>query len=134
LLGDVFPREDIAALFPGKLNAADTKRNAELALELVDALTMLPSVTRTATLEDIRTRLPPVDEKGENAVIRFDLCLADKFPIAVPKQLWLDHAIVQETSASYQDDVIVYLESKEAYAKSPVFRIFENSNNRRLRP
>ena len=47
------------------------------------------------------------DKKEANAnIIRFDLCLAASFPTDAPRELWLDHAIVHETSESYQGAVI----------------------------
>jgi hypothetical protein len=32
-LGDIFPKEDLAALFPGGLNLEETKKSGALALE-----------------------------------------------------------------------------------------------------
>lgn len=120
LLGDLFSKEDITALFPGRQNLEQTERNAALAVELADALRMKSSVTKEAVLDEVRSRIhyPSTDEKELNGVIRFDLCLAASFPVQLPRELWIDHAIVQETSKSYQDDVIAFLEAFDEPGKS----------------
>jgi hypothetical protein len=63
LLGDIFPKEDLAALFPGGLNLEETKKSGALAMELADAHLMAPSVTKDSVIDEIRQRLPAVDEK-----------------------------------------------------------------------
>jgi hypothetical protein len=57
LLGEMFSKDDLMALFPGKMTVPEAKKNSELALELVDALTMVPSVKKDAIVEEIRTRI-----------------------------------------------------------------------------
>jgi len=47
LLGDIVPKEDLAALFPGGLNLEETKKSGALAIELVDALLMPRAVSKT---------------------------------------------------------------------------------------
>ena len=52
-------------------------------------------------------------EKEGLSIIRFDLCLAGTVPYDAPKELWMDHAIVQETAQSYQAEMITHLEGGE---------------------
>ena len=134
LLGEVVPTQDLAALFPGALTVEETKKNEDLGLELVDAFLMAPSARRESVIEEIRTRLPPISESKEEAsnnTIRFDLCMAAPFPVDLPRELWLDHAIVQETAESYQEAVISHLEEGKEVAKSLPFRRMETSKQRR---
>ena len=42
--------------------------------------------------------------------IRFDLRMAAPFPLDLPRELWLDHAIVHETAGSYRESVLDHLE------------------------
>jgi len=135
LLGEVVPKEDLAALFPGGLNQEETKKNGDLALELVDAFLMAPSALKESVIDEVRSRLPKLDEsKAEsNNTIRFDLCMGAPFPTDAPRQLWLDHAIVHECSDSYQESVIDHLESGGEPTKSLPFRRMETSKQRRFR-
>jgi hypothetical protein len=134
LLGEVVPKDDLAALFPGGLNLEETKKNSELAIELVDAFRMTGSALKDAIIEEIRGRLPPVDEDKKEAnanIIRFDLCLAASFPTDSPRELWLDHAVVHETSESYQEAVIAHVETTDLTTSLP-FRRMETSKKRRF--
>jgi hypothetical protein len=135
LLGDVVPKQDLAALFAGGLNKEQTTRNSELALELVDAFTLPPGALQESVIAEVRSRLPAVDDEKKESqnTIRFDLCLGAPFPIDAPRQLWLDHVIVQETATSYQDDVVAYLEGSDNPTKSPAFRRMETAKQRRFR-
>lgn len=60
-------------------------------------------------------RFPPavrVDEKDESGgVIRFDLAFPASTPLVCPRELVFDHAIVQETSPTYADDVLKFLQA-----------------------
>ena len=56
LLGEVIPKGDLAALFPGGQNLEESKKSGDLALELVDALLMAPSATKDSVLDEIRER------------------------------------------------------------------------------
>jgi len=49
LLGDVVPKEDLVSLFHGGLNQEETKKNGDLALELVDAFLMAPSALKESS-------------------------------------------------------------------------------------
>ena len=134
LLGEVVPKDDLAALFPGGLNLEETKKNADLAIELVDAFLLPGSALKDSVIEEIRGRLPAVDEDKKEAnanIIRFDLCLAASFPVDSPRELWLDHAIVHETSDSYQEAVIAHVETTELTTSLP-FRRMETSKKRRF--
>jgi hypothetical protein len=135
LLGDIVPREDLVSLFPGGLNQEQTKVNGELAIELVDAFLMAPSALRESVIDEVRSRIPVVDEskKDEASTIRFDLCMGAPFPVDTPRQLWLDHAIVHESSESYQAAVIAYLEGGQDPASNPAFRRISTAKQRRFR-
>ena len=67
LLGEVVPKHDLAALFPGGLNLAKTKKNADLAIELVDAFLMSGSALKDSVIDEIRSRLPVVDATKKKA-------------------------------------------------------------------
>ena len=70
---------------------------------------------RTTALGVLREKFPDPTVGGEeenNGIIRFDLKLPRATPIDRPRELWIDHAIVQETSPTYADDTLKYLESK----------------------
>ena len=134
LLGEVVPKEDLAALFSGGLTVEETKKNEDLGLELIDAFLMHPSALKESVLDEIRSRMPVVSEskiEASNNTIHFDLCMAAPFPHDCPRELWLDHAIVQETSESYQEGVLSHLEEGKEISKSPPFRRMEQSKQRR---
>ena len=68
---------------------------------------------RTAQLGVLREQFLDAvnaDDDRNKGVIRFDL----KFPVAVkevkPRELWIDHAIVQETSPTHAGDTLNFLE------------------------
>ena len=81
---------------------------------MVDAFLMKPSAKKELVLTEIRSRLPELkeDAKATNHTLRFDLCMAAHVPVELPRELWLDHAIVHETSESYQDHVIDEVQNK----------------------
>jgi hypothetical protein len=135
LLGEVVPKEDLAALFPGGQNVDESKKSGELALELVDALLMAPSATKDSVLEELHERIPKLDDEQieYNNTIRFDLCLSAPFPFDSPQQLWLDHGIVHETSESYQASMLAHLEGGLQVTKGEPFRRMESSKDRRFR-
>jgi hypothetical protein len=135
LLGDVVPMADLAVLFAGGLNQEQTTKNGELAVELVDAFMMPPSALQESVIAEVRSRFPVVDEekKASQNVIRFDLCLGAPFPINAPRQMWLDHVIVQETADSYQEAVIASLQGPQEPTRSSAFRTRETAKHRRFR-
>lgn len=92
---------------------------------------MPPSSTKESVLAEIQERMPARSEDEGNGPIRFDLCMASYLPIESPRELWLDHAILHETSNSYQDGVIAYLEGHDDLGKSPAFKRTEDTKRRR---
>lgn len=115
LLGGHFTKEDLVRLFPGRLDKEQTAARLKLAMRYLDILPMSRRHERIAALGEWRDSLPPaarVDEKDESGgVIRFDLALPASTPLACPRELVFDHAIVQETSPTYADDVLKYLQA-----------------------
>ena len=81
----------------------------------------------TAKLGMLREQFPDVvdgdDDDPNKGVIRFDL----KFPVAVkdgkPREIWIDHAIVQETSPTHAVDTLNFLaqDINHLPEKSPAF-------------
>jgi hypothetical protein len=131
------------------MTVPEGKHNSDLALELVDALMMVPSVKKDAIVEEVRARVVAAaeskvaEEKKEESeekekeglsIIRFDLCLAGTTPFDSPKELWLDHAIVQETAQSYQADVLTHLQDNLETSRSPAFQRLEKMKERKYRP
>jgi hypothetical protein len=146
LLGEFFSKDDLIALFPGKMTVPEGKRSCELAVELLDALMMKPSATKDAVVGDLRERLANLEyrieekevkeakEKEGLKIIRFDLCLASTVPADAPKELWMDHAIVHETANSYQDDMLEHLRKGGETSRSPAFQRIEKMKERKYRP
>jgi len=58
-----------------------------------------------------------------NGVIRFDLCLPGCQPADAPRVLWLDHALVHETSDSYQAGVLQHLQKKKSELSLPFTKL-----------
>ena len=128
LLGDIFPKDDVSKLFPGKLNASESAKRKALAMEYLDIMQDIPrGPQRTAELCMLREKFPVApnvaDDDDSKGVIRFDL----KFPVPVKggkeRELWIDHAIVQETSPTHAADTLKFLESKNTnlIESSPAF-------------
>ena len=72
------------------MNQEETKKNSALALELIDALLMPPSVIRESVIVEVRSRMPSLEDgkaDASNTTIRFDLCLAASFPADCPREL-----------------------------------------------
>ena len=72
----------------------------------------------------LREEFPAAETKDDtNAVVRFDLRFPLTKPEDKPKELWFDHAIVQECAATYADDVIRFLEASTDHKpdESPAF-------------
>ena len=58
-----------------------------------------------------------------NTAIRFDLKLPAGGPPDCPFELWVDHAIVQETAPTYEDELIRFLGTKKGnLSEGPAFR------------
>lgn len=121
---------------PGSaLNQEETKKNTDLAVELVDAFLMAPNARRESVISEVRSRLPELkdDAKAVNNMLRFDLCMGAAFPADAPKELWLDHAIVHETSESYRTHVIEDLDGDGDPMKSYPFRRVQETKQRKYR-
>src|SRR5690242_20034082 len=111
LLGEVFDSRELRSLFPGHLSLEDARART---MGLLEALQWAPGPRRDERVRVARSRLPdPPEGEGEGVgnqgVVRFDLCLPGNLPEDSPRELWLDHAIVHETSASYQERVLATL-------------------------
>ena len=103
-------------MFPGKLSAAESDKRKKLAMEYLDIINEMPrGPQRTAQLGMLSEQFPDAvnedDDDGNKGVIRFDL----KFPVVVkdgkPREIWIDHAIVQETSPTHAADTLNFLEA-----------------------
>ena len=134
LSGEVVPKEDLEVLFAGGLTVEETKKNEDLGIELIDAFLLPPSALKESVIDEIRSRLPSSEEGKHNAnnnTIRFDLRMAAPFPLDLPRELWLDHAIVHETAGSYRESVLDHLEDGKGLLQTLPFRRAEQSKRRR---
>lgn len=111
LCGGIFSKTDLASLFPGNLNATEAARRQKLAMKFLDILRDHPrGAQRTAFIGELRDLEFPAANPNGNPVLRLDLRLPSTDPPDRPKEIWLDHAIVQETAPTYAKDVLEYLE------------------------
>lgn len=118
LCGGIFSKDDLSRLFPGGLNATEAKRRELLAMKYLDILDEVPRGSmRTGLIGDLRDlEFPPLvssKDEDKNNTVRFDLRFPTLLPVDSPRELWIDHAIVQETSATYALDVLKFLDMKE---------------------
>ena len=130
----------MSKLFPGKLSAAESDKRKKLAMEYLDIINEIPrGHQRTAQLGMLREQFPDAvnvdDDDGNKGVIRFDL----KFPIVVkdgkPRELWIDHAIVQETSPTHAADTLDFLQEDVNHLpeNSPAFTKTYGGKDRRYK-
>ena len=87
-----------------------------MALALLDIMATIPrGPVRTAKIGMLREQFPaPVRaDEDVNAIIRFDLKIPLTTPADKPREVWFDHAIVQETCPTHAEDTLKYLEAKE---------------------
>ena len=89
-------------------------------MEYLEALQREPGPLRALALEEVRSKFPPPPHGSEEeleargqGVIRLDLRLSTSFPIDCPRELWIDHAIVQETAETHADGTLKHLEHGE---------------------
>ena len=84
-------------------------------------------------LRDFEFPPPAVSNQEENnGVLRFDLRFPLMKPLDRPREIWFDHAIVQETSPTYAQDVLEFLEAKGTHPRnSPAFLKMIGSKTRR---
>ena len=127
--GGVFDLGELRALF----------RRATLAMSLLDTLNTVPGWQRDRKLDELRNRLPPPrplrgDDRsrpGNRGVVRFDLRFRGDHPADLPKELWLDHAIVHETSTSYRSRVLRHLgERNPVHTSYPFTRAVDQKKSR----
>ena len=132
LLGEVFPKEDLTKLFPGKLSKKESHKRKNLAMRYLDIINEIPrGQVRTAELAMLREEYPDDEDKKQredddkgSSVIRFDLKLSTSTPIEKPREYWIDHAIVQETSPTHAMETLKHLEAKNTnlIETSPAFQ------------
>ena len=140
LLGKIFTKDDLARLFSGRLNTKDSDERKKLAMKYLDIINTIPrGHIRTAELAMLRERFPDAvegkDEENGNGVIRFDLRLPSKCPPEKPREMWLDHAIVQETCTTHAEDTLNFFLTDELNhpGKSPAFQKTFGAKHRRYR-
>jgi hypothetical protein len=139
LLGEIYSKDDLSRLFPGGLSRKQAEKRKKLAMEYLDIINEIPrGPVRTAELGMLRERFPDVaiangDDESNTGVIRFDL----KFPVSSaagkPREIWLDHVIVQETCPTHAEDTLKFLEEKSTnlIENSPAFNKTYNAKKRR---
>ena len=114
LLGGYFSKEDLSRLFSGDLTVKESEARKELALKYLKILEEVPrGPERIDQLEALRAEFPAAvgaREGNNNGIVRFDLRFPMVTPIDKPKELWFDHAIVQETSPTYAEEVLEFLQ------------------------
>ena len=132
LLGGHFSKDDLSRLFPGKLNQKESDERKQLAMKFLDIITKIPrGHIRTAELGMLREQFPAPSVAGEQdntGIARFDLKFPMVTPLDKPRELWFDHAIVQETSSTHADLTLKFLETKgNLPADSPAFMKTRNA-------
>ena len=136
LLGKVFDYKELAALFPGGLSLASARVREGIAMEFLTALHRPPSRERDEKVARIKALFPTTRSSttasDTGGVIRFDLCLPGTKPADAPRQLWLDHAIVHETSDSYQTRVLRHLQAGKSASLSMPFKRAEGEKKGRF--
>jgi Reverse transcriptase (RNA-dependent DNA polymerase) len=117
LLGGHFTKEDLSSLFPGRLNQTQADERKKLAMKFLDIVQKIPrGYERNAELGLLRESFPVPSVAGEednNGIIRFDLKFPMVTPHDCPRELWFDHAIVQETAPTYAEATWNFLEEKQ---------------------
>ena len=115
LLGGYFPKEDLSRLFCGKLSKQQANERKDLAMKYLDIISENPQgALRVEKLNELQKELPEpavVGNDENNGVIRFDLKLPAYGPRDCPRELWLDHVIVQETSPTYREQTLEFLQA-----------------------
>ena len=119
LLGEIFSKDDLSKLFPGNLNQKESDKRKQLAMKYLDIINEMPrGPVRTAKIGLLRETFPNAPKSNDDdddlsgGVIRFDL----KFPApssdGKPREVWLDHAIVQETCPTHAADTLKFLQGE----------------------
>jgi hypothetical protein len=116
LLGGYFSKEDLSGLFCGNLSVAASDARRTLALKYLEIIFEYPrGAIQVAQLGMLREKFPPptlVGEEDNHGVVRLDMKLPTSQPLGCPIEFWLDHAIVHETSSSYEAETLRFLENK----------------------
>jgi hypothetical protein len=116
LLNGIFSKNDLSSLFAGRLNQTEAEARKKLAMKYLDILEEVPrGQQRTSELGMLRESFPPPSVDGEddnNGIIRFDLKLPLATPVDRPREIWLDHVIVQETAPTYAEATLKFLDDK----------------------
>lgn len=140
LLGEVFGEEELRCLFSGGLTLEQSKVRTEAAMELLDALDLVPSRRKDEQVRELRAKVLAFGEKGDRGeakaaggVVRFDLSLPGVVPVDAPTGLWLDHAIVHESSASYQTKVLEFLRTDKSGSPGESFAFEKQVKDKRNR-
>ena len=55
--------------------------------------------------------LQVADDDKNHSIIRFDLRFPSALPEGKPREVWFDHAIVQETCSTHAEDTLKYFEA-----------------------
>ena len=133
LLGGYFSKDDVSRLFPGKLSKEESEKRKKLALRFLDILQEIPrGQVRTAEIGMLREEFPAPPKNADAGGMRFDL----RFPMTKPfdnrRELWFDHAIVQESASSYGSEVLKFLsESRDNEPQaSPAFLKMQSKKTR----
>ena len=136
LLGGIFTKEDLSRLFPGQLSAKRAEERRKLAMKYLDILRDTPRGSMRAAqigmLRDFEFPTRNITDEEINGTIRFDLRFPLQKPLDRPRELWFDHAIVQETCPTYAHDVLKFFEGKDSRTQdSPAFIKMKGSKTRR---
>ena len=89
---------------------------------------VLDNKSTLAEIEAVRTKFPKAHvaaatDDDANPAIRFDLRFPAGGPPDCPFEMWFDHAIVQETSPTYAEDLLRFLKGGEGkLSEGPAFR------------
>jgi hypothetical protein len=107
-------------------------------MEFLDIIMNVPrGQIRTANLGVLRESFPPPLVQGEednNGIIRFDLKFPLLTPVDCPRELWFDHAIVQETCTTHANKTLNYLrEDDNVPAESPPIQNMVKSKQQRYK-
>ena len=97
-------------------------------MEYLDIINELPrGHIRTAKLGMLRERFPDVtisdDIDASNGIIRFDLKFPGPSARGKPREVWLDHDIIQETCPIHAAETLKFLKAKRTnlIESSPAF-------------
>ena len=116
LLGGHFKKDDIVRLFPGGLSTKESDERKKLAMRYLDIIVEIPrGQVRTAELGMLREEFPPAPPHDDsNNMVRFDMRFPLTKPEDNPREIWFDHAIVHESSSSYVQDVLTFLDASNS--------------------